>query len=554
MNKNEPEPSPAERGAAGLALDPAAADAMRRQLPAVAEQTVRAVLAEVPAYADALSDEMGASIERAVGTALAGFVQLAGHRRVADAGAPLQPVRAAAYELGRGEAREGRTLDGLLAAYRVGARVAWRELARIAVQQGLAAPAVARFAELVFAYIDELSAASVAGYADEHATSGRVRQGLLERLAQQLLAGAAPEALATAAERADWMAPTTLTAVLLPSAEVAGALAMLDQRTLVLSEDLGAVLLVPDAHGARRAAVLRVLDGRHAIVGPPRPWTAVQASHRRAVRAGELASASADGLRSVDTEARLGALILHADEEALADLRERALAPLAELRPAVRERLEATLRAWLLHQGRREAVAADLMVHPQTVRYRMTQLRDLFGERLQDPDAVLELVIALADSRIGDLRMEHEAGVRHAPDHRRQHRLHPEPRVQPGGGLVAGEDREREQLDAALAQVGVDGGDEAAAQTAAAVLAADAERLDLGHRLRRVELRPAAAAQPHHGVAAQPPRAVLGDVQDGAAGGKPALVERPAALPRAVVIAKPGDLAGQRGRRDRLVV
>ena len=40
------------------------------------------------------------------------------------------------------------------------------------------------------------------------------------------------------------------------------------------------------------------------------------------------------------------------------------------------------------------------MVHPQTVRYRMTQLRDLFGERLQDPDAVLELVIALADTKL----------------------------------------------------------------------------------------------------------------------------------------------------------
>ena len=36
----------------------------------------------------------------------------------------------------------------------------------------------------------------------------------------------------------------------------------------------------------------------------------------------------------------------------------------------------------------------------------MTQLRDLFGDRLQDPDAVLELVIALADKTPTDrLRM-----------------------------------------------------------------------------------------------------------------------------------------------------
>ena len=35
-------------------------------------------------------------------------------------------------------------------------------------------------------------------------------------------------------------------------------------------------------------------------------------------------------------------------------------------------------------------------MHPQTVRYRMGQLRELFGDRLDDPAAVLELTIALA--------------------------------------------------------------------------------------------------------------------------------------------------------------
>ena len=71
------------------------------------------------------------------------------------------------------------------------------------------------------------------------------------------------------------------------------------------------------------------------------------------------------------------------------------LEPLAQLRPNAALRLELTLRSWLLHQGRRDAVAADLMVHPQTVRYRVTQLRDLYGERLLDPTMIFELVVAL---------------------------------------------------------------------------------------------------------------------------------------------------------------
>jgi hypothetical protein len=51
---------------------------------------------------------------------------------------------------------------------------------------------LAGFAELVFAYIDELSAASVAGHTDELATTGRVRERLLERLAADLLDGRRP--------------------------------------------------------------------------------------------------------------------------------------------------------------------------------------------------------------------------------------------------------------------------------------------------------------------------------------------------------------------------
>ena len=60
-----------------------------------------------------------------------------------------------------------------------------------------------------------------------------------------------------------------------------------------------------------------------------------------------------------------------------------------------RERLESTLRAWLDRHGLDLAGAAALGVHPQTVRYRMTRLRELFGERLEDPEARFELGLAL---------------------------------------------------------------------------------------------------------------------------------------------------------------
>ena len=145
------------------------------------------------------------------------------------------------------------------------------------------------------------------------------------------------------------------------------------------------MLLVPDAD---RSHLLRQLTDRTAVVGPARPWTRASASYARAVRARSLSSDSRD------TEDHLPELVLSADVDAFADLRARALAPLRTLPAATAGRLEETLRAWLLHQGRRDEVAAALFVHPQTVRYRMAQLRELFPD-LASPHRVLELTLAV---------------------------------------------------------------------------------------------------------------------------------------------------------------
>jgi hypothetical protein len=383
-------------------LPTAVAEAMRANLPFVAEATVAAVIVEVPSYADAFGGDMGRTIETAVQLALGGFLELATATGGADASTPIAAALEGAYALGRGEARSGRTMDALLGAYRVGARVSWRHLSAAAVDAGLTVAQLARFAELVFAYIDQLSASSVAGHSDELATTGRVRQRHLERLADLLVAGATPQDLAVAAERADWTPPRTLTAVILPESKVRGALVSLDSRTLQSTEEVPdpdatgelVVLLVPGAEGRSRPALIRTLDGRDAVVGPPRPWTEVTASYGRALRALRLGLAP-EGSAPLDTEERLADLVLRADDGALADLRARVLAPLDDVSPSAREKLIETLRSWLLHHGRREQIAAELFVHPQTVRYRMQQLRDLFGARLDDPRSVLELTLAL---------------------------------------------------------------------------------------------------------------------------------------------------------------
>ena len=386
--------------------------ALQGRLHDVAQQTIDAVAQEVPGYRGTLDEGAQAILAQAVELALSGFLSLAAADQ--DPSAPLAPALQGAFALGQGEARLGRPMDALLAAYRVGARVSWRGLAGAAVEAGLPADEVVLFAELVFAYIDALSAASVAGHADELAVSDRARQRNLERLGHGLLTGAPADSLLAAAQRAQWTPPGTLIAVVLPESRVADVLARIDPRTLQPVDDIpglepgDAVLLVPDPDARFHAGLARGLGGSGAVVGPIRPWLEASGSYQRALRAWRLglagaASGSPDGSspgapdsgRIVDTEEVLPELVVAADPAALADLRTRALAPLADLRPAVADRLTETLREWLLHRGRRDDVAAALFVHPQTVRYRMGQVRALYGDALDDPRVTLELTLAL---------------------------------------------------------------------------------------------------------------------------------------------------------------
>jgi hypothetical protein len=387
----------------GLDLEPAVIAALEEVLPSMAERVVAAIIAEVPAYTDPFRGRMGQNIENAVQASLGAFLRLAIRGGDSATDPLLSGALNGAYELGCGEARQGRSMDALLAAYRVGARVSWRELSSVAVDFGLAAETVARFAELVFDYIDELSAASASGHTDELATAGRVRQRYLDLLTRQLVSSEPLDTVRATAETANWPIPETLTAVLIPAAQLPRVASLLTPASLQSTDELPeldpgeawAAVLVPDADGPRRAALLAALAGRRAVVGPSRPWPAVRTSLLRAVRARELVGD--DGV--VDSDEHLVELVLGADREAAEDLRRRALAPLQELGSTVADRLVETLRSWLLNQGRREAVAAELFVHPQTVRYRMNQIRQVYGDRLNDPGTILELTVALGGQR-----------------------------------------------------------------------------------------------------------------------------------------------------------
>lgn len=386
------------RGGGGVVLAPETVTEMRAGLPDAAAMALEVITAEVPEYAGTLDSEIGRTIQGAIAVALGAFLHLV--EPDADADDTLDAARRGAYALGRGEARSGRSADALLGAYRLGARVSWREMSATAVAHDTPADVIARFAEMVFAYIDELSAASVAGHADEIAASGRLQRQRREQLGVALLAGASTAKLTELADEAAWSPPETLTAVVMATERVRDVVPHLDAATLVVAADelqlahpqTTMVLLVPDAVRTR-GQLLRALAATSAVVGPSRPWVRAVESLQIAARAQKLVAQS-DG-EVVDTTAHLATLVVGADPGALDDLRASVLSPLDELTPAAAERLAETLRAWFLHLGRRSEVAEVLHIHPQTVRYRMNQLRDLYGDRLDDPATVEALILAL---------------------------------------------------------------------------------------------------------------------------------------------------------------
>ncbi len=166
----------------------------------------------------------------------------------------------------------------------------------------------------------------------------------------------------------------------------------LGQGSIAAADPAGACALIPDPDApGRRAQLVVALRQTEAALGPSGPCAAAATSAQRARAA--LALGLGDGLVVAD-EHRL-ALLLAADRPLARDLSTASLAPLDHETAASRQRLTATLAAWLDHQGRTERVAGALDVHPQTVRYRLARLRELFGDALDDPSARRELALAL---------------------------------------------------------------------------------------------------------------------------------------------------------------
>ena len=246
-------------------LPPEVVAVLRPVLAEVADEVIDSVRT-VPAYSRPVEGPFGDGLRSGVQEALRHFLA------EIEAGGPV-PRSDVYITLGRGEMRAGRSLDSLLSAYRLGARVAWRRFAAAGVEAEIEPDTLYLLAESIFAYIDSLSAESAEGHALEQSAAASEAELRRRRLVRLLVreAPAEPTMVEAAASGAGWPLPRTLAVVAIGGDQREPAAAHLPPETII--ETIGEIVcaLVPDPMARAGGAISSVRSmGRERAVASAR--------------------------------------------------------------------------------------------------------------------------------------------------------------------------------------------------------------------------------------------------------------------------------------------
>lgn len=376
------------------ALPPTTAQRLREAEDLLLARVLEAARASSEHQGRPLEGAAGRGIRTGVRAAVDEFVAL-----VADPSHDLGPAREVFRQLGREEFRDGRFIDALRSTLVAGTQAIWAVLVELGEAGQVEPEHLHVLAGALLPFFDQLSAAAAEGYLEEQERTsidfGMTRRRLVSTLMQ-------PDAVDDAtrrkvAEAARWQLPESVGVLVVEGTDADQLARMIGGDSIGATLEDTAVVVVPEADAPGRLTHLRrVVQGRRAALGSTVPVQRARESFRQAVRALRLVDDSVlDGPGLVVCAEHLLTLVL-GWEEGLADrFADDALSPLQEVAEGHRRTLEDTLATWLRHQGRVVATAEALHAHPQTVRYRLRQLRTLFGDVLDDPDGRYRLETAL---------------------------------------------------------------------------------------------------------------------------------------------------------------
>lgn len=354
----------------------------RREVPALCQEILEEVCRTIPDYGPLIHGPFRDPVQRAVESNVLTFVD-----HMVSPAKPSPGRDELCRTLGKLQVPFDTGLSRLESAFRIGVRVSWRRMLRVFRRHQVPSTTQSALVDLLFGYVDEMTDLARDGYLRAIAADSTAIDRRRRRLARALLSGpVAPRALAQLSERADWEVPAELTVVVADSGARPDT-TLLAPGVLLDVSDLP-TLVVPGGVTRDLVRNLRTtVGGARIAIGPTVGPEDAPASLRWASEALRLAATgSIPDTAVVRSGDHILQLWLSSEPVISEQLRRRHLAPFDQLTSTQRRRMLDTLGAWLTHRGDVARIAADLDLHPQTVRYRMRVLRDLVGPALDDPE------------------------------------------------------------------------------------------------------------------------------------------------------------------------
>jgi len=313
----------------------------------------------------------------------------------------LRPV----LDVIRRRALQGVGLDSMMRAYRIAARVVWQQILELPVAQELVAP----LSTVMLEFTDQLTTAAEQAYAAETLRGGREPDMSRSALFEAVLSG---ETRALMYGPSWPSAPHCIVVVEAAAPVDADSPAALDDLAAALVRDARAAYWTARANRVIAACPIDGTDGRDVLIRRLARFTNARRPHSvaiggigegttgarqsylealEALQVGERLAAEAGRIHDSQELAPLAILV--SDPERAKRFAHGCLYPLGRL--VERSWVLPTLAAYLKCQGRLKEVAAELAVHPSTVKYRLNELRPFLDAHAGHGDQAAALLLAV---------------------------------------------------------------------------------------------------------------------------------------------------------------
>jgi putative transposase len=335
-----------------------------------------AIFNELPGYADVPPDailrSMRSNVSRAVETLRSGEP-------------PAPSTRAEAAAITRERAEQGVPIDDIIRAYRLALRVIHDRFMTLASVADVEPVVVLECSNLLWQVGDWFTAIAAVEFRN-HRLEADVqksvhRSELLRDLVGGLLDESALHRAATGLQLSTSRSYAVFCMATRPGEPV------LERSRDPIAEIAGRIYGVLPAGDAGRFP-----DGARVAVGPARHLAQLQDSARLASRIADLIGGGPAGVYRV--EDLPWSLAVHSEPEVAAHLHSKYIAPL-QTGDAFGTALLESVRAYLAADLSVTVAARELVVHPNTLRYRLARYESIVGVRLGGTRSIVELAMAL---------------------------------------------------------------------------------------------------------------------------------------------------------------